>query len=225
MPRDLPLANGHLLVNFDANYDLRDLYWPHIGERNHTEGHVNRFGVWVEGAFAWLDAPDWQRELRYEPETQVTQVTLTHPGLRLTLACADTVDFDRDLFIRKVRVTNLDEQAREVRLFYHQDWHLWENAGANTVYYHPGMHALIAYKDRCNVLVNGLVGDARAGAPEGERQAHVGVHHWATGYKEFNSQQGTWRDAEDGVLEGNPIAQGSVDSCVAFHLGLLDPGT
>ncbi len=43
MPRDLPLANGRMLVNFDANYDLRDIYWPHVGERNQTQGHVNRF--------------------------------------------------------------------------------------------------------------------------------------------------------------------------------------
>jgi GH15 family glucan-1,4-alpha-glucosidase len=225
MPRDLPLANGHLLVNFDANYDLRDLYWPHIGERNHTEGHVSRFGVWVEGAFTWLDAPEWQRDLRYELDTLITHVTLTHPGLRLKLECSDAVDFDRDLFIRKARVTNLDDHSREVRLFYHHDWHLWENEGANTAYYAPSLRALVAYKDRCNVLVNGLVGDERAGGPQETREAIEGVRHWATGYKEFNAQQGTWRDAEDGVLEGNPIAQGSVDSCVGFHLGVLDPQT
>ncbi|MBF6590913.1 MAG: glycoside hydrolase family 15 protein [Ktedonobacterales bacterium] len=73
------------------------------------------------------------------------------------------------------------------------------------------------------MLVNGIVGDEHAGAPEGERQAEEGIRHWATGYKEFNGQQGTWRDAEDGVLEGNPIAQGSVDSCAGFHLGTIAP--
>ena len=31
-------------------------------------------------------------------------------------------------------------------------------------------------------------------------------------------QKGTWRDAEDGHLSRNPIAQGSVDSTVGFHL-------
>ena len=35
--------------------------------------------------------------------------------------------------------------------------------------------------------------------------------------------EGTWRDAEDGWLEGNPIAQGSVDSCISFQIGALAP--
>lgn len=28
MPRDLPLGNGSLLLAFDENYQIRDLYWP-----------------------------------------------------------------------------------------------------------------------------------------------------------------------------------------------------
>ena len=27
MPRDIPLGNGSLLVAFDTNYQIRDLYW------------------------------------------------------------------------------------------------------------------------------------------------------------------------------------------------------
>src|SRR5215468_4724902 len=46
MPRDLPLANGRMLVNFDFDYNVRDVYWPHVGERNQTQGHVNHVGVW-----------------------------------------------------------------------------------------------------------------------------------------------------------------------------------
>jgi hypothetical protein len=28
MPRNIPVGNGSLLVNFDRTYQLRDLYWP-----------------------------------------------------------------------------------------------------------------------------------------------------------------------------------------------------
>ena len=165
MPRDLPLANGRLLVNFDANYDLRDIYWPHIGERNQTRGHVNRTGVWVDGEFAWLDDAEWQRELHYEDDTLVTSVTLTTPAPD-HLKCSDTVDFDRDLFVRRVRVTNeptirarsasssittgtLGERGRQHRLF------------------SPKLKVLVAYKDDCYFLVDGLVGDEDAGLAEG----------------------------------------------------------
>ncbi|HEX9411863.1 MAG TPA: glycoside hydrolase family 15 protein, partial [Ktedonobacterales bacterium] len=224
MPRDLPLSNGKLLVNFDPSYNLRDLYWPHIGHQNHTDGHISHSGVWVDGQFSWFGDDGWRRDLRYESETLVTRVTLEHDGLGLTLLCNDVVDFDRDLFLRRIEVTNHADHPREVRLFFHHDWHLYESEGANTVGYRPELKALIAYKDRCYVLVNGLTGGADAGDPAETRHATMGVLSWATGYKEFKGQLGTWKDAEDGVLGGNPIAQGSVDSCVGFQLGTVAPG-
>ena len=55
MPRDLPLGNGSLLVAFDRNYQIRDLYWPHVGQENHALGHAFRFGVWAEDKLRWLD--------------------------------------------------------------------------------------------------------------------------------------------------------------------------
>src|SRR5437868_3553391 len=127
MPRDLPLANGRLLVNFDSHYTLRDLYWPHIGLRNNSEGHANRTGVWVDGAFAWLDDDEWQRDLRYEQDTLVTQVMLTHPRLQIRLQCSDAVDFDRDILVRRFRLTNDADHPREFRVFTHHDWHIGES--------------------------------------------------------------------------------------------------
>ena len=79
MPRDIPVGNGSLLVNFDQTYQLRDLYWPHVGQENHTEGHPCRFGVWVDGQFSWVSDDGWQRTLDYEHDTLVTQVTLYPP--------------------------------------------------------------------------------------------------------------------------------------------------
>jgi GH15 family glucan-1,4-alpha-glucosidase len=225
MPRDLPLANGHMLVNFDAGYNLRDIYWPHIGLRNHTEGHVSHSGVWVDGRFSWFDSQSWERDLRYQEDSLVTQVTLTSGDLQLRIDCADVVDFDRDVLIRRMQVSNLADHPREVRLFFHHDWHIGESEGANTVCYRPEVQSLVAYKDRCTILVGGQVatiGESTDGGRPLEGEA--GISHWAIGYKEFNGQQGTWRDAEDGELGGNPIAQGSVDSCAGFWLGSLNPG-
>ena len=224
MPRDLPLANGRLLVNFDSHYTLRDLYWPHIGLRNNSEGHANHTGIWVEGNFTWLEDDEWQRDLRYEQDSLITQVTLTHPRLQLSLQCTDAVDFDRDILVRRFRVTNSADHPREVRLFTHHDWHIGESEGANTVYYQPRLKALVAYKDNCYILVNGLIGDDLEGAPEDARLAGYGLSQFATGQKEVNGQHGTWKDAEDGMLGGNPITQGSVDSCAGFQLGTLPPG-
>jgi GH15 family glucan-1,4-alpha-glucosidase len=43
----------------------------------------------------------------------------------------------------------------------------------------------------------------------------VGAADWATGQKGVGGKEGTFRDAEDGVLGRNPIAQGAVDSVLA----------
>jgi GH15 family glucan-1,4-alpha-glucosidase len=119
MPRDLPLGNGSLLISFDKSYNLRDIYWPHVGQELHTGGDISHTGVWVDGQFAWLDAPEWQRELIYERETLVTHVTLSHSKLQLHLVFNDVVDFNRPLFLRHVMVTNSANRQRQVRLFFH----------------------------------------------------------------------------------------------------------
>jgi len=56
MPRDLPLSNGRLLVAFDREYRIRDIFFPHVGKENHAVGHPFRFGLWVDGRFRWMDA-------------------------------------------------------------------------------------------------------------------------------------------------------------------------
>jgi len=216
MPRDLPVGNGQLLLNFDKNYNVRDIYWPHVGQELHTAGDISHTGVWVDGRFAWLDAPDWQRELGYESETLVTHVTLQHPDLQLKLLVRDCVDFNRPIFLRHFTVMNQADHPREVRLFFHYDWHIWDAADANTVFYYPEFQALIAYKQQAYFLMNGQVG---AGS-----NAHIGISSWATGKKESNGSEGTWRDAEDGVLGRNPIAQGSVDGTLSLHIPDIPPG-
>lgn len=223
MPRDLPIANGRMLVNFDSAYTVRDIYWPHIGQQNHTMGDPSRTGVWVNGQFAWFSDPGWTRDLRYAPDSLATNVMLVHAALELRIVCADVVDFDRDVMVRRLRVTNLSAQPREIRLFFHHDWHIWESQGANTALYRPDHRILVAYKRHCYAIVDGAVGDSSVGAASPARAGELGIFHWATGKKEFDGQQGTWRDAEDGELSGNPIAQGSVDSCAGFYLGVVAP--
>ena len=57
MPRDIPVGNGSLLVNFDQHDQLRDLYWSYVGQSNHTAGHAFRFDVCVDGRFLWRRPP------------------------------------------------------------------------------------------------------------------------------------------------------------------------
>ena len=211
MPRDIPIANGNLLITFDSRYTLRDIHFPYIGLENQTRGQACRFGVWVDGQMSWIHEPAWQKTLRYESETLVTEVTCTHYGLGLQLICRDCVDFDRDLYVRKVEIENMLPQTRDLRLFWHYDFNLWASSEGNTAYYAPNLQAVIHYKGKCWMLANVGVG---ADQPE------YGVHHYAIGVSRAHGAEGTWRDAEDGELGMNGIAQGAVDSTIAAHVSL-----
>ena len=211
MPRDLPLSNGNLHVNFDSFGQLRDIYFPHVGMENHTQGGPCRLGVWAAGAFRWLSDPGWIRDLRYQPGTLVTWVHLFHPSLELGIELTDAVDMAANVLVRRFAIHELSGAAREVRIFHHHDFRILGNAVGDTAYYEPQRRCVFHYKGRRWFLVNGAV------SGEGSRGVAAGIHQWATGVKEFQGAEGTWRDAEDGILSGNPIAQGSVDSTVAIH--------
>ncbi len=90
----------------------------------------------------------------------------------------------------------------------------WNDIGGNTILYYPEAQALVAYKQQAYFLMNGQIG---SGA-----QAQMGISSWATGVKKFHGTEGTWRDAEDGKLQRNPIAQGSIDGTLALHVPSLD---
>ena len=202
MPRDLPLGNGHVLVNFDATYAIRDVFFPHVGSENHVAGHICRLGVWADGKFAWSGDEGWRRELRYETETLVTDVRLVHENLRVDLRISDAVDFARPALVRRFAIQ--PGGAQDIRLFLGLDLIIYGNAYGDTAYYDPSTRAVIHYKDARYFLHGGL----------GENGA---LDQFACGQKEFHNEIGTWRDAEDGTLSGNPIAQGSVDSVIGLH--------
>ncbi len=207
--RDLPVGNGRLLVNFDSKYQIRDVYFPHVGQENHTEGFAFRFGVWVDDAFSWIDDDEWQRDLRYLPETLVTDVTLSNARLGIELNINDTIASHSDIFLRRVAVKSLTEKNRQVRVFLHQDFRIYENNVGDTAYFDPEIRALIHYKKHRYFLINTL--------------PHF--TDFSTGRKAFRDQEGTWRDAEDGRLEGGVITEGSVDSTVAIHLDIEKDST
>lgn len=209
MPRDIPIGNGKLLITFDHDYCLRDIYYPHTGKENHTEGHKFRFGVWSEGHFEWVNRNTWELHLDYVSESLLTNVNATSKPLGINLQCHDVVDYWENIYIRKIIVKNLLDREREVRIFFHHDYHISESSTGDTAYYDPDERALIHYKGNRYFLMSGI------------RHNIQELDQYAIGVKEFHGMEGTWRDAEDGILEKNSISQGSVDSTLSFSLKVL----
>lgn len=202
--RDIPVGNGSLLVNFDERYHLRDVYFPHVGQENQTDGYPSRFGVWASGRFSWVDSDEWSRELGYVGETLVTDVRLTNSTIGVEIVSNDTVASHENVFLRRIQVKNLFSEDREIRVFLHHDFRLYENKVGDTAYYDPETGAIIHYQKHRYFLIN--------------TDPHF--NSFATGRKDFKGQEGTWRDAEDGELHGGAITEGSVDSTVGVHFRL-----
>jgi glucoamylase len=207
MPRNIPVGNGSLLLMFDENYLIKDLYFPYVGSENHTIGHPFRFAVWIDGQFSEM-GPEWQKELGYLNDGLVTQVKARNDKLGIEMLCNDTVDFHLNVYIKKITVKNLKNQARDLRLFFSHDFHISGNEVGDTANYDPRSQALIHYKDKRYFLINCC--DVKK----------CGVEHFACGLKETQGLEGTWRDAEDGALSGNAVAQGSVDSTAGISTPL-----
>jgi glucoamylase len=204
MTRALVLGNGHFLLNFDDCYQIRDVYFPHIGIENHSEGYPFRFGVFVDGQTHWID-DSWHRHIDYEEGTLVGHTVLRHTGIGLELVLRDAIDFESDILLREIRVCDLKGQERQVRVFLHHDFHISGSEVGDTALYDPELGAIIHYKRDRYFLIGG-------GTPP-----HYLLAGFATGKKRVSGAEGTWRDAEgDGSLSGNPIAQGSVDSIIAL---------
>jgi len=211
MPKDIPVSNGSLLLNFDSDYQIRDVYFPFIGQENHSSGHPFRFGVWADGQYSWM-GPDWKKDLRYQNESLVTDVFLKNEALSLELRCSDGVDLDWNVYIKKIEVTNLQDKARQVRLFFSHDFYLYGNDIGGTAYFDPRSSSIIHYKIHRYFLISCWAHD------------QWGVKHFACGRRKTSGSLEAGKETENGELSGEASAWGSPHSTIGIWLELPAKG-
>ena len=188
MPRDLPIGNGKVLIAFDKDYLLRELYYPHVGEENHTQNEKFRFGISVDGKFEWLPG-SWKIQMDYLDDSLITDVKLTNEALRLKITVNDFVDFHEDLYVKKFTIENLSDQDRVVTLFHAHDFQDLGNDVGDTAEFRPENRCLLHYKGERYFLINIFA------------NGKTGIEQFATGNKQVGGFEGTWKDAEDGSLK------------------------
>lgn len=208
MARSLVLGNGNILVCLDNDNRIRDFYYPFVGQENHVSGHHHRTGVWVDGKFSWISDSDWKLEIKYKKDCLISSVKAINHSLQIELDINECVHFEKNILVRQVKVKNLSSQKREVRIFFNQHFHILEANIGDTVYYTPELNSIINYKGKRYFLISGLVNDRP-------------FQDYATGVADVDGKEGTYIDAEDGILSKNPIEHGSVDSTFSFNFNIL----
>ena len=207
MGRPVVLSNGQLFVGLDESGLVHDFYYPYVGLENLTNARSSqhKIGVWVDGAFRWVSDGTWQITVEYEPDALISHVNMHSPELNITIQSKDFVDPEYNAFVRHLSVTNNASEERDVRLFMHQVFQISRAGRADTALYVPDDNYILDYKGRCCLLV--------AGRHTGDGD----FDQFAVGVYGIEGKDGTFRDAEDGELSGNPVEHGGVDSVLRFQ--------
>jgi GH15 family glucan-1,4-alpha-glucosidase len=199
--RAIVLGNQRLLVNIDECLAVRDVFFKRVGQENHVLGqHPHRVGVLVDGTCSWLSEKTWTITITSEEGALATTSIARNDKLDLTLTVHDIVLEDITVLVRTFT------SSRPVRVVVYHYFQLYGDGIGDTAAYLPDRNILFHYKRRRYFLAAALRGeesvltDYTVGSPTPDGG-------------------GSWRDAEDGVLAKNAIAQGTVDSCVAFDIG------
>ena len=213
MSRSLVLGNGSMSVCYDEHGRLRDFYFPYVGLENHIGEHLmHRVGVHIDGAFSWVNKDEWEIYVDYGNETLVANIEVLNHQLGVRLFFQDVIYNEENIYARNVLVENRAEHERTIRVFFNQQFTIGGTSHADTAYYNPRERCIIHYKGRRVFLVSGFC--------EGDD-----FNQYTVGLMNTEGKEGTWRDAEDGVLEQNPIEHGSVDSTIGFTRSIEGRGT
>lgn len=210
MSRTLLLSNGELHIGLDSFGQVQDFYFPYVGQENHTPSDRihHRVGVWVDGILSWIDEPSWQHEQQYHRHAMVGRTTATNESLNVRLEFDDCVDASQAAFIRNVHIINMSDEMREVRLFFHQAFIISNSHDSDTGQFIPSADAILHYKGHRAFVAAASHADGKP------------ADGFSIGLFDDGSHEGTHRDAEDGLLSGNPVEHGKVDSVLSLHCHL-----
>jgi oligosaccharide amylase len=200
-----------MLVGLDDKGQVRDLYYPFVGEANHVSGasgsNVHRIGVYVDGEMSWLSNPDWKITIGSEEDTSIGSMFAENARLGITLSSRDAVHNEKNIFLRHFTVENQQSKTRTVKLFLAQQFVISESKRGDTGIYDPRVNAIVHYKGEATFLINAVAGEERF------QEYNIGLFG-------IEGKEGTYKDAEDGILENNPIEHGSVDSIIGLSFTL-----
>ncbi|HVU59548.1 MAG TPA: hypothetical protein VHC98_01790, partial [Candidatus Saccharimonadales bacterium] len=207
MGRPVVLSNGQLFVGLDESGLVHDFYYPYVGLDNLTNARSSqhKVGVWVDGAFRWTDDGSWHVSVAFAEDALISDITMHSDALAITIRFQDFVDTSYNALIRRATITNEADSQRDIRLFMHQVFQISRAGRADTAMYVPDDHYVLDYKGRCCLLIAGkLVGGGD-------------FDQFAVGNYAIEGKAGTFMDAEDGVLSGNAVEHGGVDSVIRFR--------
>jgi oligosaccharide amylase len=208
MAKSLVLGNGEMLVGLDQQGQVQDLYFPYVGLENHVSRYfLHRLGVKADDSFSWLSEGGWSVQVSCHENTFAGHTRAVHEGLGVALEFTDVVYNEKNILVRRVMVRNLQDRKRTIKIFFGHEFQISESWRGDTGYYDPRCSAIVHYKGKRAFLINA-------------QHDNKPFDDYSVGIFKIEGREGSFRDAEDGVLSKNPIEHGAVDSVVGVTLEL-----
>ena len=192
------------MVCLDKFGQARDFYFPYVGQENHIgSNQMHKMGVFVDDRMHWIDDGEWNIDIGFEKNTMVSKMTALNDRARISMQTSDVVYNEKNIFLRKIVLTNNDSKTRNIKIFLNQQFKIGDTNHADTAYFSSSIESIIHYKGRRVFLVGGIC-------------ENKPFDEYSIGFCGIEGKEGTWKDAEDGSLSRNPIEHGVVDSIISW---------
>jgi GH15 family glucan-1,4-alpha-glucosidase len=213
MARSMVLGNGNTMVCLDKFGQVRDFYFPYVGQENHVgPNQVHKIGVFVDGRMNWIDNGEWNVDIRYERNSMVSRMEAINDKAKIQVISNDIVYNEKNIFLRKITINNRDSNPRNIKIFLNQQFKIGDTNHADTAYFSSTIESIIHYKGKRVFLIGGL-------------SDNKPFDDYSIGFCGIEGKEGTWKDAEDGNLSKNSIEHGVVDSVISWSKDIAGNGS
>lgn len=203
MSTALVLSNQNLLVNIDYNLQMKDFYFPHVGQENQLNQYVNKMFFWIDGRFFYTGSSQTKISIDYQENSAIGLASLEFSELPIRIEFKYYVLVDRNIYVREFKVINNDSRAHQIKLFFQCNFAISESNYADTVVWYQPAGALIHYKNDRFIAI----------------ASKDKIYQFSCAAKSDNSGLGAYPD-KDGELKYNVVSTGNVNSCLSYLINL-----
>lgn len=207
MAKSIILANGNIQVGLNQYGLLSDFFFPYVGSKNHVRGLTHKIGVFEDGQISWLGDKEWNIDIDLCKDTFVGIMKCYNKKTSTELIFKNVVYNEKNIFIRQIEIINHTESVKNIKLFFHQTFSVYDMPQVGTAYYDPIRNTIVHYEGKTVFTICAEV-DSKP------------FNDYSIGLYGVEGREGTYKDAEDGVLSKNPIEHGRVDSTLSLSVTL-----
>ena len=149
MARSMVLGNGNTAVCLDKFGQVRDFYFPYVGQENHIgSNQTHKIGVFVDGKMHWINNGEWNIDIGFERNSMVSKMQAQNERAKVSMESTDVVYNEKNIFLRKIVLTNNDSKTRNIKIFLNQQFKIGDTNHADTAYFSSTVESIIHYKGR-----------------------------------------------------------------------------